>query len=498
VTHIIQIITLVFMIIFVSNTYAGLPIEWSGTFAVDTIRIDSYKMNENANATYTPDSHVVDGSAENAKFQSYIFRLEPKIIVNDSATLKGELTVGNGRGGQLGENSTTDFAVATNGFTHYTRPSANSALAANQMYLELFADTAIYRVGRQSRGWGLGAVFDDGKDTWDRFITVFDGVQADFKFGNFTFTPQWAKINTEQLNSTTDVKEIGVSLVYDNSTSGMTAGIYYGSRKAGANNNYYRRLEPGADGDIAGDFANIGNMNLTIMDLFFKKKWEKVELGFEAPLFSGEALNPYGLAATPTTPINIKANAYVLEAKYKASPSWTFGINAGQVSGADGQNEFGAMYLNPNYQVAHLMFRYNLVAVENVDAAGATSTADRNVFESSITNATFAKAYAHYVTDTWTWKMGIIMAQAVETASSGSLYFNHVKGQLSSANATADQQADLGTEIDFGFDYKWNPNITLGGVLGWHMTGEYYGFDGTQTQAVDDAILIGLNLGVSF
>ncbi|MBL7664110.1 MAG: hypothetical protein JNM93_03165 [Bacteriovoracaceae bacterium] len=470
---------------------AGLPIEWSGVFAVDTMRINKYHGAEGVSPTYDPDSVALDGVSENAKFQSFIFRLEPKIIVNDAATIKGEFSMGPNRGGQLGNNDTTTAQLATNGFTHFTRPATSGSLVANKIYAELYADTAIYRIGRHTKSWGLGLLFDDGQDVWDRYLTVYDGIQIDYRIGNFVFTPQWAKINTENLTSQTDVKETGVSLLYDNKNSNTMGGIYYGSRKAGGANSYYMRLAPGGT-DPATDLNSIGATSLTIIDLYAKKNWEKFSIGAEAISYTGDVQDPYGTGA-PTNS-SYKASAYIVETSYKLTPTWKLGLNAGHLSGASGDDvgEFGAMYANPNYQVAYLMFRYNKMAIEDLNDANS------DVFASSITNANFLKFYADYNAENWTWKMAMIYATAVETAKAGSTYFNHVKGQLSSAAAGVDQKNDLGYEFDFGFDYRWNPSITLGGILGYHMTGDYYGFTGAGNLATTNSYIVGLNLGLVF
>jgi hypothetical protein len=93
----------------------------------------------------------------------------------------------------------------------------------------------------------------------------------------------------------------------------------------------------------------------------------------------------------------------------------------------------------------------------------------------------------------------LIHAQAAETAKNNSLFYNHEKGNISNANAGGDQDADMGTEIDFNFQYRWNPNLTLGGFAGMHMVGDYFAFDGTATPVeTKNSVILGMNLGLQF
>ncbi len=490
------------LLVLQSTAFAGLPIEWSGTLGFDTVRINRARKTSNSTTTYNEDSYIYDGTSETAKFQSYVFRLEPKIIVNDAATIKGEISIGNNRGGQLGDNGTTNSSNSRNGFFHYARPASSSSLAANQIYVELFSESAIYRIGRFTRGWGLGALFDDGSDIWDRFTTTQDGIEVNYRFGNLSLIPSWSKISSENFNPRAEVKEVGLSLGYDNKNSGMSGGVYYGARSVGGANTYYTSYTPDSYTSTNYTITSTGAAQLKVIDVFLQKKWEKFKLGVEAPFISGEIENPYGLSTLPSSPVDYKASAYILEAEYQKNAAWKFGVNAGVVSGSNGSStEFGAMALNPNYQIAHLMFRYNLNAIDNVLGNSTTTssiTQSDNIFESSITNATFAKAYVEYSTEKWTWKAAFIMAKANEVAQAGQNYYNHEKGHLSTSSTGITQDDDMGSELDLGFDYKWNPNILVGGFFGYHFVGDYYGYNNTETVTPKDSYVVGLNLGLQF
>ncbi len=497
------IITTVICGVLQNAALAGLPIEWSGALGFDWVRINNARRTGGESLTYTPNSVIPDGASETAKYQSYVFRLEPKIIVNDSATVKGELSIGNNRGGQLGDSGTTNASFSQNGFFHYARPASSSGISANQIYIELFSESALYKIGRFSRGWGLGALYDDGTDMWDRFITTQDGIEVNYRFGNLSLSPLFTKISSEKYNSQAEVREIGVSLAYDNDNSGFSTGIYYGSRNAGAGNTYYTALDPTTVTATNYTYNPVGSVKLSVLDIYMEKKWEKFRLGFEAPILSGDIDNPYGAATNPATPVKYKASAYIFEADYQMSPSLKMGLNVGTVSGSDGSaTEFGAMALNPNYQIAYLMFRYNMNAIDNT-LGGLTATNGNthssDIFESSIKNTNFAKIYMEYATEKWLWKSALIFAKANEVAKTGQAFYNHEKGHLSNGAAAAEQKDDLGYELDLGFDYKWNPNILLGGFMGYHFVGDYFQFDNTANPAeVKNSFIIGLNLGLQF
>nr|MBA2403975.1 hypothetical protein [Bdellovibrionales bacterium] len=152
--------------------------------------------------------------------------------------------------------------------------------------------------------------------------------------------------------------------------------------------------------------------------------------------------------------------------KYELNPKWDIGFTGGQVSGDKGDTgKFEAAYLHPNYQIADLMFKYNYAAF---------TEGGKSIFDSSITNTRFYKVHGHYKTDKWLWKGALIMANALETAEAGSRSYHHEESY--SFASTEDQDDDLGFELDLGFDYKWNPNVTISGYYGYWKVGDYYSF----------------------
>ena len=451
------------------NSAFALPIDWTGTFGVDTHML--------SNTCRTSDEVVKPASRNgtqgitgdcDANFQTYIFKLNPQIIVNDGATLKGELSSGYIRGGIAGDNSTNNQNGDGNNAYFFTTPAQRSALNVNQMYMELYADTALVKIGRMSKEYGLGIIYDAGNDPWDRFLSMYDGIEAEMKIGNFSLVPYYAKISSYNEDASAsspsgsyDVRELGMTAKYDNKNRDLLVSVLYSKRSSETKNSLYN-----AETEVSGSASNRGSTEVTLIEPFISKKWNKLKVSFEASIQNGEYGDVYKDGSGDS---KLAANAYILEAKYELNPKWDLGFIGGQVSGDDGESgKFEAAYLHPNFQIGQLMFRYNYAAF----AEGGNS-----IFDSSITNTRFFKFHGNYKTDKWLWKGALIMATALETAEAGKRAYHHEENY--SFSSTADQSDDLGLELDFGFDYKWNPNVTISGYYGYWKVGDYYSFTNT-------------------
>lgn len=463
----------------------ALPIDWHGVFGVDTTLLDSYRR-VTKNATTAAGSQAValaNGGKESASFQTYIFRLNPTMIVNDSATIKAEMTSGYARGGRFGDgtqqNSEGNFG---NALYLYNVSDDDNNLILNKFYAELYSDTATYVLGRQSFHWGLGAVQNGGDKAWDRHSFTRDGITMKLKLGNFHLSPYYAKLGSNGgLTRATRAREYGASLLYDNFERDLAFGILYSKKSLNSFNNDYQH-------DIDGTGAvSLGQSNTTLIDLYFRKSFGKLEVAAEVPLLSDELGRVY--SATEVT--KYKAKAFLLESTYKASNSWSFGLDAGQVSGDDGgRSSFDAMYLNPNYQVANILFRYNLRAVDG--------TNNVNIYDSYITNATYFKFKTSYQTEKWHWEASAIYAVANETAKKGSKAFKHETNK--NFDALADQDKNLGLEFDLDFTYHWNNEVKVAGSFGYLLTGDYYAFanDPAKQNETENAAVLQLRTTIEF
>lgn len=448
------------------TTTQALPIDWHGVFGVDTTLIDSYRRVKSTTANKPISTNLgsqeidLASGTDKASFQSYLFRLNPHLIVNDSASFKAEFTSGYGRGGFLGDDRAVESS-SSNGFGNalyvQNKSSGTNDLVINKVFMELYSDTATYVVGRHSSHWGLGALVNGGDETWDRHTYTRDGVTAKIKIGNFQIEPYWAKIDSAQtLSRKTKVSEIGAGLLYDNVDRDIAFGILYSKKKNKPGN-----TTADTTTSSSASYA-LGETKITITDIYFKKLFGNLVFEAEVPIISGELGDVYGASQN----VKVNSKSFLFETGYKLSDSWKLALNFGSVSGHDGSTtNYGAMYLNPNYQIANLLFRYNLQAVGNTG---------QNIYDSYINNATFIKVAGEYNSDKWSWVAALIWAKANETAANGKSSYNHTNNKIFTAADT--QSDDLGIEVDLNFEYHWNNAVNIGGSLGYLFAGDYYSF----------------------
>ena len=454
------------------NSAMALPIDWTGVFGADTNMINN-TCRTSDDVTKIPAAKTgtqgISGDCD-ANFQTYIFKLNPQIIVNDGVTLKGEFSSGYLRGGLAGDNSGNNQDGSGNNAYFFTSPAQNSGLNVNQMYMEMYADTALIKIGRMSKQYGLGIIYDAGNDPWDRFFSMYDGIEGEMKIGSFSLIPYFAKISSNNNNTTNgttgskasgsfDVRELGMTAKYDNKNRDLIVSVLYAKRSSETKNSLYN-----ADSDDSATSTQRGSTSVTVIEPFISKKWNKLKVAFEGSLQSGEYGDVYQDGSGSS---KLAASAYILEAKYDLNPKWDLGLIAGQVSGDKGSTgKFEAAYLHPNYQIAELMFKYNYAAF---------SEGGRSVFDSSITNSRFYKIHANYKTDKWLWKGALIIANAMETAEGGLKKAYHHEESYA-FDSTKKQDKNMGFELDFGFDYKWNPNVTISGYYAYWKLGDYYAY----------------------
>ena len=474
-----------------ANFATALPIDWHGEFQVDTNRIEEFRRiestddNSAANAG-TQEVAVGSGQKSNASFQSYIFKLMPEIIVNDSTTLKAVLTSGYGNGGVWGDSSQkkkvpttagTEFANAL--YSHNT--VSDNSINLTQAYATFYSDAATYQLGRFATNWGLGAIHNDGSELGSHHATIRDGLKVNFKIGNFMISPYTAKISSgDSLTKSTRIKESGISLLYNNLDQEMSFGILYAKNKA----SNFANLSEDIDGDNTAK-VNLGKTDVKITDLYFKKSFGKFSTEIEVPIMSGEL----GKLYSATGNANYKAKAILVHSTYAHNSNHIFNFNVGKVSGdAGNQDSYEALFLNPNFQIANVLFRYNTAAV---------SDTNQNIYDSYVTN-TFYLKFAHtYEAGKWNWTNSVIWAKAEEVAKAGENGYNHQTNKTFAA--TFNQEDDLGIEIDSDFTYKWNTSVTLGGSFGYLMTGDYYAYTNTAAKnTVKDSYVLKAFANVKF
>ena len=468
----------------------ALPIDWHGAFGVDSTLISNYRrIKSNVDNTSTGNGSqevaVVGGKIDSA-WQSYVFKLSPTMVINDAATFFGELTSGYANGGYLGDSPETDKkSTASNSgnaplFLH--NQARGQSINLKKAYIELYSDTATYVIGRHSYNWGLGAIYNGGNDAWDRHATSRDGITMKLKIGNFHVAPFWSKVSNPGYTDYTNTKELGVALLYDNPERDIAFGLLYSKKSSSSGDTFYQ-----SSIDTISPYSGaMGESNVKVTDLYFKKIFGKFDMAAEVPLISGEL----GKTTTASTVTSYSAKAFVLQTNLKQTESWTLGFDGGQVSGHDGStSKFSALYLNPNYQVANLLFRYNIAAFGD---------SSQSVYDSYITNARYFKFRSTYNSEKWTFDSAIIYAKALQVAQAGSVAYNHTKNKL--FLATTSQSKSLGTEIDLNGKYHWNKEISVGTGLGYLFTGDYFKYTNSTalSNEVKNSLLLQINTSVTF
>ena len=460
----------------------ALPIDWHGAFGVDSTMVTSkrrIKSNTDNSAlnTGTQELPLDAGNDAGASWQSYVLRLNPVIIINDAATLKLELTTGYANGGYLGDSAQTDVKANPGSNLYYYNQAKGQGLNVKKAYVELYSDTATYLVGRHSYQWALGAIYNEGGEVFDRHSYSRDGITMKVKIGNFHMSPFWSRVDNSGYTSATASTEYGSGFLYDNPERDVAFGLLYGIKSNHSNNTNYKSSNTLA--------TSLLETDTKILDFYFKKIFDKFDFTLEFPLFSGSL----GHATDATTITSYNAKAIIIQSNYKHNDNWTYGFDAGQVSGSTGSaSKFGAAYLNPNFQVANLLFRYNLAA-KNV--------ANESIYDAYITNARYFKLRSTYNSEKWSFDSAIIYATAMETANNTTQAYNHLTGNT--FLAAANQSDSLGTELDFSAKYRWNNEVSIGSGLGYLITGDYFGFNNTATpNQVKSSMLLQINTAIAF
>ena len=482
--HLAAIVSLLFIMPIWAAT-----VEVNGFIGFDTSMISKYDKG-NSGDDPTRESQTINTNGKNtASFQTYIFHLDPTIIINDAATIKGEISTNYGRGGIFGEStqSAKDGSWAGPAYLLSTTATQNNrdrknVLSINQLYTELYTDFGTIQLGRFSQHWGLGAINHAGTDPWNRYVTAKDGIAIKAKIGHFKVTPWWAKIDSgESLSSSTGQREYGLALLYDNPERDLMLGVAYSNKHAKSKLNV--DLVDNGDGN-----HDINSAKAKVFSLFAKKVYKKLTFAMEVPLANGHFNNLYDGVGKTT----YNAHAILVELNYKKSPKWNFASKLGYVSGDKGKTDkFSAFYVNPNYQIANLLFNYNFVNM---------SDPNNSIWDRYLANIKYLRLQATYSTDKWDYTGAIITALANEVAKAGGVAFNHEKNYRFDVAADAqNQKKSYGTEIDLDLTYHWNQETTVTGSIGYLLAGDYYAFTNTANKAkTQNPYLIQAKVGMNF
>lgn len=401
----------------------AIPIDWQGSLGFDSTIISEFNNSGNS-----PDENE-------ASFQTYLFRLSPSAIVNDSATINAEFTTGYGRGGRLGDDSTvSNDGSNMDGLYFHHAPTSTNSLVVNHLYAEIFGTTATYLIGRHPYNWALGAIFNDGKSNWSRHTSIRDGITMKINLGNFKIEPFISKrYSASGIGSNSKMEEYGASLEYQNLESNLSLGIYY----AKIQNNSDSNQPENSNGNP------LGKSDIKVTDFYIEKSFKDTTLSLEVPIISGTIGDAYDNG----TDVTYSTQGFVLEGFHKVSDKVEVNLFMGHLQGDKdpGSKEFNTLYLNPNYQIANILFRYNVAAFND---------SNKNVFDSYMSNSLYGKLEGAYLDDKSTWKLGLIYAKANEVQ--------------------ANQSDDLGMELDLNYTYQWNDEMAFHLNSGYLLSGEFF------------------------
>jgi hypothetical protein len=460
----------------------AIPVDWQGVFGADYNALSNYTLLKEEPAS---------GSKTDASFPSYLIKLLPVFTINDTASFKSEFSTGYARGGFFGNGQTFnykndqfgDVLYYYNTFNALGQNSAgNNTILFNRFWMELYSDTATYGIGRQSFDWGMGAIYSGGNKTWDRFASIRDMAVAKIKLGNFGLEPFFGKIGQgNTLTSETYAIEFGVPITYDIPESDMKMGFLWTKKNIAAQNDVLDTPTSSTNTSF------LSSSGINVFDLYFKKTFGKLGMELEAPFFSGDLGNFRG----NTGNTKYSAVAVLLNLEYKFSYPFKMGFDFGMVPGDNTADDtFKAMYLNPNYHIASILFRYNQQAI--------TNNTDYNVWDIYVVNTNYLKLYFEYTTEKWLLNFATLYAQANQAAKKDGEYIVYEQNTYPEP-AIGDQSKDLGLEFDFTFDYAWNNEVKLGGEVGYLMTGDYFKFNNTTTpNQTANPFLLKLKAAVTF
>lgn len=466
-----------------ANAFA-MDLDWSGQFRAEATMINGYAPdNYNGAATGTGGYEIAPAGSTNARFQTLFLRLRPKLIVNDNVSIKSEWWLGNPVTGFYG----VDYPGTTRSDQRYYNSTFNggSSISAQRFWAEFLTDLGTFQVGRAPHHWGLGLIHNSGDGVFDRYQTTGDTFKMISKFGNFTVIPAHTKYDFGNAAGGTcsggtctpttghpvggaTLSEYTFGLKYDNKDEDFEGGV-----------NLIRRIARAQSESVGINGIGVGGMNITIWDIYGRKKMGKFEFGIEAPIFNGELVGiPY------------KAFALATELKFRPSDAWDFSIKAGKVPGQPNNpnsttDKWSMVYFHPSYKLGLLMFNYNFgnFAGNNNPNNGNNV---KSIYDNPITNANYMMFGTSFSTDKWRFSGSFVTAKADESAVAGQQFFNTWNRAYSTTAAVKEQGTSLGSEIDFGVALNWDEYTTFALDAGFLFPGDFYKFGNAASGADND------------
>ena len=489
-------VALVAVLLLSSNSAHALDLDWHGQFRAETNWLFGYSHDNLGTGVGNTGYNITSTGDSPAAYQNLFLRLDPRVLVNDNVSLHTDIWVGTpDRGIFGGDQNITSY--------YHTTRTGTADMSVNEFYADVATDFGTITVGRAPLQWGLGLIWNNNKEVFDRFPSTGDAVRLVTKLGAFRFMPGIIKYRNgtnfggsgtttaacgtsgnPPCASTTftggsGVSDYTVGLMYQNDDEQVDLGILFLRRIAANNANVVNPFS--VNTVFTSGYA------YNVWDFYAKKQAGIFTISAEVPLVSGLISNgrEYSTVAGAA-----KVNAQL-------NDHWSTTLNVGS---ADGQQntttgtdpKFTAFYFHPDYRPGLIMFNYQLRNLSN----GAASP-----YDNPVTNARFLSLGINYATGKWNHGIQGLYAIADKTADgvAGTLYYNSWDRIYRTQNGGTAQDKNLGFEFDYGIGYDWDEAFRLGLNLGLYFPGKFYEFaNATTTNPQKTVFGSSLNLLVKF
>ena len=513
------------LVLFFGTIFAGtqahaLDLDWHGQFRAETNWLWGYSHGQLGSPnTAVPSTPTADygyfipmNGDSPAAFQNLFLRLDPRVIVNDNVTVHTDIWVGTPDMGMFGGNAAANSNYPTSiGTTSGTgnfqdTRTGKATITASEFYADVATDFGMITVGRAPLNYGLGLIWNNNKEKFDRLPSTGDVVRMVTKLGAFKFSPAIVKYRlgsnyggsagatTGEYSNTivggSGASDYTLALSYTNDDEQIDLGLLFLRRIAGSNADIINPFSFVSQTPVAGQSTvNPGTAGYAynVWDFYVKKQAGALTFSAEVPIVTG-------LVANQT--YSTVAGAAKLSAKL--SETWTMNLNAGTAGGQDNTatatpGKLNAFYFHPDYRPGLLMFNYSYRNLSN----GSLSP-----YDNPVNNAKFVSLNGTYNSGKWTHEMTAVYAVADKAADgiTGDYYFNGYDRyyKQEQAGATA-QDKGLGFEMDYGLGYDWDEYFRLGVELGLYFPGKFYAFSDSATPNAQKTVFgSNVNLTVKF
>jgi hypothetical protein len=488
-------------ILVLSSSAQALDFDWHGQFRAETNWLFGYSHGNLAPAVppaggsgYT----IPMNGGSSASYQNLFLRLDPRVIVNDNVTLHSDLWFGTPDRGIFGGDQA--------GITSYygTTNTGNASITANTFYADVATDFGTITVGRAPLQWGLGLIWNNDQDGFDRMPSTGDAIRMVTKLGAFRFMPGIVKYRNgtnfggsspspavacggqgqnpcapQTFDGGSGVSDYTLGLMYANDDEQLDLGILFLRRIAGNN---AQVVNP-----FSLDTIGYSGYAYNVWDFYVKKKAGIFTISAEVPLVSGLVAGRDYTTVAGAAKIDAQLNDH-----------WTVKLNAGSADGQESvaagaaPGKLSAFFFHPDYRPGLIMFNYNLRNLSNGSASP---------YDNPVTNARFLSLGFDYNTGKWTHGLQGLYAMAAKTAdgAAGSSYYNTLDRIYRTKNTADGQDKGLGFELDYNLGYQWDEAFRLGLSLGLYFPGKFYEFSNSATPNTNKTVFgSGLNLLVKF